>query len=273
MSNIGYEGVDAMELESILVKRDEGVGTIILNRPKALNPLSNQCNREISATIAEFRTDKNIRSVIITGVGNAFSAGGDIKEIESYPPQEALNFRDAMLIMKKTILDIRNLPKPVITAVNGLAYGLGCSLALTGDIILASDQATFCQAFVKVGLIPDGGSTFFLPRLIGTARAFPLVFSGDPIGAQEAFSIGLVSKVIAADKLAEEAMALAKKLAQGPTRAMGLAKELIYAGMERTLSDQLENEGSVQCLCRLTKDYQEGFRAFREKRAPKFVGE
>jgi 2-(1,2-epoxy-1,2-dihydrophenyl)acetyl-CoA isomerase len=262
-----------MELETILVKRDEAVGTIILNRPKSLNPLNNQCAREICAGIAELGADKNIRAVILTGAGNAFSAGGDIKEIKSSPPEEAMPFRDFMLVVKKVILDIRSLPKPVITAVNGLAYGVGFSLALAGDIILASDQATFCQVFVKIGLIPDGGSTYFLPRLIGFARAFPLVFSGDPIGAQEALNLGLISKVVPGDKLAEEAMGLAKKLAQGPTRAMGLAKELLYAGMERTLSDQLDEEASIQSLCRLTKDYQEGLQAFLEKRSPRFTGE
>jgi 2-(1,2-epoxy-1,2-dihydrophenyl)acetyl-CoA isomerase len=177
-----------------------------------------------------------------------------------------------MLGIKKMILDIRNTPKPVITAVNGLAYGVGFSLALAGDIVLASEIASFCQVFVKIGLVPDGGSTFFLPRLIGFSRAFPLVFSGDPISAKEALALGLVSRVVAPDRLEEEAMALAGKLAQGPTRAMGLAKELMYAGMERTLSEQLDEEASVQCLCRLTRDHQEGLQAFHEKRAPKFEG-
>lgn len=177
-----------------------------------------------------------------------------------------------MLVTKKMILDIRSIPKPVITAVNGLAYGVGFSLALSGDIILASESSTFCQVFVKVGLVPDGGSTFFLPRLIGFARAFPLVFSGEPISAQEALALGLVSKVFPPEKLGEEALTLAKKLAQGPTRAMGLAKELMYAGMERTLSEQLDDEASFQCFCRLTRDHQEGLQAFLGKRAPKFEG-
>ncbi|MGE5253651.1 MAG: enoyl-CoA hydratase/isomerase family protein, partial [Planctomycetaceae bacterium] len=180
--------------------------------------------------------------------------------------------RDFMLMIKKMILDIRNTPKPVITAVNGLAYGVAFSLALSGDIVLASESASFCQIFVKVGLVPDGGSTFFLPRLVGFARAFPLVFSGDPIGAEEARALGLVSKVVPPDRLEEEATALAKKLAQGPTRAMGLAKELLYAGMERTLSEQLDEEASLQCLCRLTRDHQEGLQAFHEKRSPRFEG-
>jgi 2-(1,2-epoxy-1,2-dihydrophenyl)acetyl-CoA isomerase len=149
---------------------------------------------------------------------------------------------------------------------------VGFSLALSADVVLASENAGFCQVFVKIGLVPDGGSTFFLSRLIGFARSFPLVFSGDPISAKEALALGLVSKVVPPDKLEEEAMALARKLAQGPTRAMALAKELMYAGMERTLSEQLDEEASVQCLCRLTRDHQEGLQAFHEKRSPRFEG-
>jgi 2-(1,2-epoxy-1,2-dihydrophenyl)acetyl-CoA isomerase len=261
-----------MAFEMILLKKEGAVGTIVLNQPKALNPINQNTAREISAALEELKADPNIRSLILTGAGKAFSAGGDIREIESYPPQEGMKFRDFMLVIKKMILDIRNTPKPVITAVNGLAYGVGFSLALSGDIVLASESASFCQIFVKVGLVPDGGSTFFLPRLVGFARAFPLVFSGDPIGAEEARALGLVSKVVPPDRLEEEATTLAKKLAQGPTRAMGLAKGLLYAGMERTLSEQLDEEASLQCLCRLTRDHQEGLQAFHEKRSPRFEG-
>jgi len=261
-----------MDFEMILLKKEEAVGTILLNRPKALNPVNNRTAREISSALEDLKADPNIRSVILTGTGKAFSAGGDIREIENYKADETMEFRDFMLVIKKMILDIRNIPKPVIIAVNGLAYGVGFSLALSGDIVLASESASFCQVFVKIGLVPDGGSTFFLPRLIGFARAFPLVFSGDPVSAKDAMGLGLVSKVVPPEKLEEETMALARKLAQGPTRAMGLAKELLYAGMERTLSEQLDEEASVQSLCRLTRDHQEGLQAFHGKRAPKFEG-
>ena len=261
-----------MDFETILLKKEEAVGTIVLNRPKALNPVNRKTAQEISAALEDLKADENIRSVILTGAGKAFSAGGDVKEIENYTPQEGLNYRDFMLVIKKMILDIRAIPKPVIMAINGLAYGVGFSLALSGDILLASESASFCQVFVKIGLVPDGGSTFFLPRLIGFARAFPLVFSGDPISAKEALALGLVSRIVSPDKLEEEAVALAKKLSLGPTRAMGLAKELMYAGMERTLSEQLDEEASVQSLCRLTRDHQEGLKAFHEKRFPRFEG-
>ncbi len=261
-----------MEFETILLKKEAGVGVITLNRPKALNPINALAGREIIAALEDLKNDGAVRSVVLTGEGGAFSAGGDIKEIEKAPPQEALAFRDFMLVVKQVILEIRNRPKPVVTAVNGLAYGVGFSLALAGDIVLASEQATFCQVFVKVGLVPDGGSTFFLPRLIGFARTFPLVFLGEPISARQALEFGLISRVVPAEKLKEEAMSLAGKLAQGPTRAMGLAKELIYSGMERSLSDQLDEEASIQCLCRLTEDHQEGLRAFRGKRSPSFKG-
>jgi len=261
-----------MEFETILLKKSEGVGTIQLNRPQSLNPLNMKCFTEITRAVQDLSADPGIRSVIVAGTGKAFSAGGDIREIEKYSPQEALDFRDFMLEVKRTILSLRQLPKPVITAVNGLAYGAGFSLALAGDIILAAEDARFCQVFVRVGLVPDAGSTFFLPRLIATARTFPMIFLGEPIGAQEAESLGMVSKVVPPDKLEEEAMNLAKQLAMGPTRAMGLAKKLVYGGWEKPLAEQLDDEASIQVLCSMTQDHREGIRAFKEKRNPVFQG-
>jgi 2-(1,2-epoxy-1,2-dihydrophenyl)acetyl-CoA isomerase len=160
----------------------------------------------------------------------------------------------------------------VIAAVNGMAYGVRFSLALACDVILASEKARFCRVFVHVGLAPDAGSTYFLPRMIGTARTFPLIFSGEPIGVQEALARGLVRKVVPGEKLPEEALALAKKLAQGPTRAMGLAKKLVYTGLGKSHSDQLDEKANDQTIGRLTEDHREGLRAFKEKRSPKFQG-
>ncbi len=261
-----------MGYETILLRKENGVGTICLNRPKILNPLNSKCFEEISSALADMSRDSGIRAVILKGEGNAFSAGGDIKEIESFPPGDVVEFRDFMMVVKKTILEIHSLEKPVIAAVNGLAYGAGFSLALACDVILASEKARFCQVFVHVGLAPDAGSTYFLSRMIGTARTFPLIFLGEPVAAQEAQAMGLISRVVPGEKLEEEAMALAKKLAQGPTRAMGLAKRLIYTGMGKSLSDQLDEEANVQTICRLTEDHREGLRAFKEKRSPRFQG-
>jgi 2-(1,2-epoxy-1,2-dihydrophenyl)acetyl-CoA isomerase len=257
-----------MEFEMILLKKEEAVGTIVLNRPKALNPVNKKTAQEISAALEDLKADPNIRSVILTGAGKAFSAGGDIREIENYTAQETMKFRDFMLVVKKMILDIRNTPKPVITAVNGLAYGVGFSLALSGDIVLASETASFCQVFVKIDRSRTADQPFSASS-IGLPGPFA-VFRGPD--QRKSSAIGLVSKVVPPDRLEEEAMALARKLAQGPTRAMGLAKELMYAGMERTLSEQLDEEASVQCLCRLTRDHQEGLQAFHEKRSPRFEG-
>ncbi len=261
-----------MGFEAILFTKTDGVGEIVLNRPKAMNPLNLKTFQEISLAVEDIRNDINVRAVILTGSGNAFSAGGDIKEIESFPAGEAVMFRDFMLAVKKTILDLRTLEKPIIGAVNGLAYGAGFSLAMACDVILASDKASFCQVFVRVGLVPDAGSTYFLPRLIGTARSLAMVFSGEPVNAQEAAAMGLVTKVVLAEKLNEEANALAKKFAQGPTRAMGMAKRLIYGGLEKNLADQLDDEANLQTLSRLTEDHKEGLLAFREKRTPQFKG-
>ena len=261
-----------MGFEMILFAKREGVGIISLNRPKILNPLNSRTFREISSALKDARRDPDIRVVILRGEGNAFSAGGDIKEIESFPPGDVNEFQDFMMLVKKTILDLHSLEKPVIAAVNGLAYGAGFSLALACDIILASEKACFCQVFVHVGLAPDAGSTYFLPRMIGTARTFPLIFLGEPVPAPEAQAMGLISRVVPGEKLEEEALTLAKKVAQGPTRAMGLAKRLIYTGLGKSLSDQLDEEANVQTICRLTEDHREGLRAFKEKRTPGFKG-
>ncbi len=261
-----------MGWEMIVFTKENGVGTISLNRPKILNPLNSKSFQEISLALAEIGRDPEIRSVILTGTGNGFSAGGDIKEIESFAPGEVCEFQDFMMVVKKTVLDLHSLEKPVIAAVNGLAYGAGFSLALACDVILVAEKTRFCQVFVHVGLTPDAGSTYFLPRMIGTARTFPLIFLGEPIGAQEALAMGLVSKVVPGEKLPEEALALAQKLAQGPTRAMGLAKRLVYTGLGKSLSDQLDEEANVQTICRLTEDHREGLRAFKEKRSPRFQG-
>ena len=261
-----------MAFETILVAKADGVATITLNRPQVLNALSALSFREISLALEDMQADTEIRSIVLTGAGNAFSAGGDIKEMSSNPANESMPFRDFMLTVRKTILDLHHLEKPVIAAVNGLAYGAGFSLALACDVILASEQASFCQVFVRIGLVPDGGSTFFLPRIIGTARAFPLVLSGEPISAHEAQSLGLISKVVPVERLGEETMAVARKLAQGPTRAMGLTKKLIYGGLEKSLAEQLDEEASYQALCRMTQDHKEGLQAFQEKRIPRFTG-
>jgi len=261
-----------MGFEAILFTKTEGVGKIVLNRPKAMNPLNLKTFQEISLAAEDARNDPGVRAVILTGSGNAFSAGGDIREIESFPPGDTVLFRDFMLAVKKTVLDLRSLEKPVIGAVNGLAYGAGFSLALACDVVLASEKASFCQVFVRVGLVPDAGSTYFLPRMVGTARSLALIFSGEPLSAQEAVAMGLIHKVVPAEKLEEEAASLAKKFAGGPTRAMGMAKRLIYGGLEKNLSDQLEDEASLQTVVRLTEDHREGLLAFKEKRNPQFKG-
>lgn len=178
-----------MEYETIIMRKEDGVGVICLNRPKIMNALNSKCFKEISSALAEMSQDSSIRAVILKGEGNAFSAGGDIKEIESFSPGDVVAFRQFMMVVKKTILDMHSLEKPLIAAVNGLAYGAGFSLALACDIILASQKARFCQAFVHVGFVHDSGSTYFLPRMIGTARTFPLIFQGEPISAQEAHAL------------------------------------------------------------------------------------
>src|SRR5690606_25504090 len=262
---------DAPSFETIRYELDQGVLTITLNRPEVLNALNDQMAEDLLAALKQAARDPQVRSVIITGAGRAFCSGQDLKAIGG----EAGN-RSIGQHLRKTwnpiVLGIRNLEKPVIAAVNGVAAGAGCSLALACDLRMAGESARFIEIFARVGLIPDSGSTFLLPRLVGLARTFEMAFTTDPVDAVTAERWGLINRVVPDDRLLDEARALALRLAEGPTRAYGLTKRAVNRGLVLDFAGALEYEAYLQEVPGRTADHREGVQAFLEKRQPRYEG-
>ncbi len=256
--------------ETVLSARVGAVLTLTLNRPAAYNA----CTRELALTLQEQLSaagaDDSVRAVIVTGAGRAFCAGQDIGELtgEDAPPIEKILSEHLHPIVRQ----IRGLRKPVIAAVNGVAAGAGASFALACDITVASDRASFIQAFSKIGLIPDSGSTWTLPRLVGRQRATALMMTGDPVDAATAERIGMIYKSVPHDTLLDEANALAERLAAMPTRALALTKQAVDASATNPLDTQLDLEDRLQREAAQTADYAEGIAAFIAKRRPSFGG-
>lgn len=248
--------------------QQDGVLTLTLNRPQALNALSLAAWAELEQAIAYARDDDNVRALLITGAGKAFSAGGDIKEMR--PDRTSAEQRERLRLINRTILALYRLEKPTIAAVNGVAAGNGCSLALSCDLVLAAAGASFVLSFVRLGLVPDAGATWLLPRLIGERRAKELVMTARRLDAAEALEWGLISRVVPDDALAGEALELACRLATGPALALGLGKRLVADAPQRTFEEALEAESLAQGLCVVYPDYREGVAAFLEKREPNF---
>ncbi len=259
-----------MDYETIILKKEEGVATIILNRPDRRNAITSTMSAELLKATEELGWDDAVKVVVITGAGPAFCAGGDLESLLNATPLEI-----AEVIRKggtRIVLNLRKMLKPVIVSVNGAAVGAGCNLALAGDIIIASENARFGEVFVNIGAHPDWGGTYFLPRLVGVAKACELFFTGKTLDAKEAERIGLVNEVVPADLLETRTQELALSLARGPSVAIGLIKNSIYQGMETDLASALENEAKAQALCFLTDDLKEGLKSFSEKRPPVFTG-
>ncbi|MET3288058.1 UNVERIFIED_CONTAM: methylglutaconyl-CoA hydratase [Brevibacillus sp. OAP136] len=255
----------------ILVAKQEGVATITLNRPEAANALSVQMLGELQAAIDELRWDQAIRSVIVTGAGEkAFCAGADLKERAGMNPQQV---RQTVALIRDTIHALQALPKPVIAAVNGVAFGGGTELALACDIRIASSAARFALTETSLGIIPGAGGTQRLPRLIGPGRAKELIFSARRVEAEEALQIGLVEYVVPVDALMERAQELAGRIAQNAPIALAQAKFAIDQGLETSLANGLAIEQKAYEVTIPTRDREEGLLAFREKRAPRYTGE
>jgi 2-(1,2-epoxy-1,2-dihydrophenyl)acetyl-CoA isomerase len=238
---------------------------------------------ELQHALRTAAEDDAVRAVLLTGAGRAFCAGQDLSEAvpgavapEGAAPIGGSRAPDIAEIVRRTynpsVRAIRALEKPVVCAVNGVAAGAGANLAFACDIVLAADTASFVQAFSKIGLIPDTGGTFFLPRLVGLARATALAFLGEKLAAAEAQAIGLIYRVVEAARLLEEARALARRLATQPTRGFGLTKRAFNQGLANDLDSQLEVEAELQAEAARTADFAEGVRAFLEKRQPSFAG-
>ncbi len=254
-----------MAYENIVFEKEAHVAVITFNRPEAMNALNNQTRAEFAAAIAEVAADDEIKVLILTGSGKAFVAGSDIKEFNKTTPFAAHNIKRLGEMVEK-------LEKPVIAAVNGFCLGGGCEIAMGCDIIIASEKAKFGQTEINIGIIPGGGGTQRLQRLIGACRAKELIFTGDIIRAEEADRIGLVNRVVPMDDLMPTAKELAKKIATKSAAALKLAKQAVNYGMQSTLESGLKYEYEMYALALTLEDKAEGVNAFLEKRAPKFVG-
>lgn len=256
---------------SILLKIENKVAYIILNRPDVFNSFNREMALSLQKILTDCSTDNAVRAIVITGNGKAFCAGQDLKEVTD--PDLNPGFRKILEEHYNPIIQlIRTIEKPIIAAVNGVAAGAGANIALACDIVLASENASFIQAFSKIGLIPDSAGTFFLPRLIGFQKASALMMLGDKVSSTEAEQLGMVYKVIAPESFTEEVNKLAETLAEMPTKAIGLTKRLLNQSMTNNLENQLALESDLQIEASSSNDYKEGVTAFVEKRKPTFNG-
>lgn len=257
--------------DTIIFHIEDGVGKITLNRPKSYNSFNREMALAMQSSLKKCSENPHVRAVLITGEGKAFSAGQDLVEVTS--PEQNPGFET---ILKEhygpIILAINALEKPVVAAVNGVAAGAGANIALACDIVVASENASFIQAFSAIGLIPDSGGTYFLPRLVGYQKAMAIAMLADKISATEAEKMGMIYKVIPDAEFGLEAVELAKKLAKLPTRGLALTKKAFQSGLQNSLKDQLTLETKLQIEASETADCKEGILAFLEKRKPIFTG-
>lgn len=273
---IGHDSLDhnGMTDTAILHAVDGGVMRITLNRPAVLNSFDLEMGRQLQAVLARAADDRAVRAVLITGAGRAFCAGQDLGSVSLDDPAARPDLGNVVRELWNPIVrQLRALEKPVVAAVNGVAAGAGANLALACDIVLASKTASFIQAFSKLGIIPDSGGTFFLPRLVGMARATALTFLAEKVSADQAMAWGMIWRVCEPEALMTEAEQLALQLAQQPTRGFALTKQALNASMTHDLAAQLDLEEALQRQAGGTHDFVEGVKAFLEKRAPEFRGE
>ncbi len=269
--------------ETVDLTKDGPAARILLNRPDALNAWNEQFGRDLLDAVSTVAADESTRAVLITGAGRGFSSGADLKEQRDARARDSAT-RDTSVgglpdlsarlkeIYHPVITALREMPKPVVAAVNGPAVGIGCSLALAADLIVAADSAYFLLAFVNIGLVPDGGSTAFLPARVGYARAAEMAMLGERVPAQQALDWGLINQIVADDELEPVSTALLERLANGPTRSYAGAKRLLNRRMYADLAGQLDAEAEAQRDQGQSKDFIEGVIAFVEKRPPNFTG-
>ena len=257
--------------DDVLVQVGDGVATITLNRPAALNALTNPMKEHLLAALEGIATNREVRAVVLTGAGRAFCAGQDLKE--RLEPDPAPFDEELALRYNPLVRALRGLPQPVIAAVNGVAAGAGASLAVACDLRIASDGASFVLGFGKLGLVPDTGATWTLPRLVGAARAAEITLLGDPVSASDALGFGLVSRVVPGDALAAEVATMASRLAAGAPLAMTITKRALAGAFDHDLDAALDAEAAAQQRVGSSRDHAEGLAAFVEKRPPRFTGE
>ncbi len=259
-----------MSYETVLFDVNNGIATLTLNRPDVFNAFNEQLSADVNDALKKTAKDKSIRVLVITGSGKAFCSGQDLKAIAG---SKNRSLSDSLYKRYNPMIKaIRNLPIPVICKLNGVAAGAGCSLALSCDMIIASENASLIEVFVNVGLVLDSGSSYFLPRLIGSARAFELATLGSKVTAQQAAGWGMINKVVKLEELDEEVNKLAEHYSLAPTKAIGLMKKMLNKSFTSDLDTMLEYEAYCQEIAGRSEDYKEGVNAFNEKRKPAFKG-
>ena len=263
-----------MSFETVIYELNESVAVISLNRPDALNALSRRLISDLNSAIRQAVEDGS-RAVVLTATGRAFCSGGDLREMQAMAEKEGRTeayLEDPLRELHELILLIRETPIPFVAAVNGICAGAGTNVALACDIVVAADNATFNEAFVKIGLSPDCGGTFFLPRSIGDKRAAELFMTGEVVTAERAAQIGMINRVVPVDALQTEVLLLAKKLAADQTGSIGRIKRMLNASFSNDIKQQLALEHECQIESGRSSDFKEGVAAFFEKRPPAFTG-
>jgi 2-(1,2-epoxy-1,2-dihydrophenyl)acetyl-CoA isomerase len=259
-----------MMYNNLLIETENNIATVTLNRPDFYNAINDEISYELQDVFKKLKRDDNIRVIILTGEGKAFCSGQDLKTISK---SKNRNLADSLHKRYNPIIRaMRTLPKPIICKLNGVAAGAGCSFALACDIIIASEKASLVEVFIKVGLVPDSGSSYFLPRLVGSLKAFELATLGNKVTAEEALKLGMVNRVVPHDELDNAVMELADHYASAPTKAIGLIKKMLDKSTHSDLDTMLKYEAYCQEIAGNSEDYQEGVQAFNEKRKPEFKG-
>jgi 2-(1,2-epoxy-1,2-dihydrophenyl)acetyl-CoA isomerase len=257
-----------MGFQTLLVETREGIVTVTLDRPQARNALDLVMRRELLDALDQIDADPSARVVILTGAGGHFCAGGDVKTMQ--PGSAVAEGRARVAALNRLVTRLVEFPRPVVAMVDGFAVGAGCNLALCCDLVIASDRAKFGEVFAKIGLVPDGGGSWLLPRMVGLARAKELIFTADIIDAAEAERIGLVNRVVPAAELASVTRALAARIAQGPPKALAMAKHMVNRAASTDLTAALDVEAFSQAIAITGDEHREGLAAFFEKRPAKF---
>lgn len=261
------------DFQHLLVQQDEGVVTITMNRPEVLNAFNDLMLQELTEAAEIAAHENGIRCVVVTGAGKAFGAGQDLSSFATVPESgEPIRVSEHLTKYHRLVHTLRSMPKPVLAAIRGVAAGISCNIALACDLRIAADNARFIEAFARIGLVPDGGGGYFLPRLVGLGRAMELAMLADEVSGPEAERIGLINKCVPVAEFEATTMVLAKRLANGPTRTYGLIKELLYKSLDSDLQTLLNLEGRLQDAAFETADHKEGVNAFLQKRASKFIG-